>query len=65
MAAARAATGTALEMIGRGEDHDGSFEVIVLGIERGQGIRGKWAIFVHGTIVADAGLYRAEVRIET
>ena len=40
MAASGAATGAALEVIGRGEDHVRALEVVVLGLKRG---RSGWA----------------------
>ncbi len=53
MTAARAAAGTALEMIGGGEDQIRPFEVIILWIERRRWICGLLVILVHGFIVAD------------
>jgi hypothetical protein len=40
-------------VISGGKDQIWPFKVIILGIERRWGIGGKWALLVHGSIVAD------------
>jgi hypothetical protein len=51
VAAAGVAAGTALEVIGRGEDQVGAFEVVVSGFERGW-LRFDGRIAIHPSIFA-------------
>jgi hypothetical protein len=51
MTASRAAAGTALEMVGRGEDEVWPFVVVIFGFERRQvSLRVGWKTRVHASI---------------